>query len=82
MWQPVRVTKGSSVMSKDSLGVITAVTWVMGRELIMEIVILQIGMGTCIGVHRQLHPKTLHMQRPRCSQVFLINRRGRVNRMS
>lgn len=52
------LSKGSGVMPRDSLGFVTVVTWVIGRELISsDPSSLVVGMGMYIGVHRQFQSK-------------------------
>lgn len=63
--------KGTQCDVKEQPGVITAVTWVMVRELIMEVAILQLGTVTCIRVHRQLQSKeTTHAEAQMLTSVF------------
>ena len=78
MQQPVGETTGSGVMSKGSLGVISAVTPVTVQERIME-AILQLGMNRYVGVQSQVQSK-IHMGKSHRWQV--MNKRGRANRMS
>lgn len=78
MQQPVGVAKGSGVMSKPTLGVISVATGVTVQGQIME-AILQLGMSTCVGGQSQFQSKEA-MRGGHRQQA--INTRGRANRIS